>query len=283
MDAPWYREALACPDCGAGLALSQPRCACGFTIRNGTPLDLRPQHPQPRLLTFALDVVSLADLDDLPLDKPRITYDGPPATRDSSELFSAAQPWLKRGARFLDLGCGPRDQATPATHHGLEYVGIDFDSSNADILADGHAIPFRDATFDVVLAYAVLEHLQNPFVALHEVARVLKPGGIFFGAVSQGEPYHVSFFHHTPLGVASVFRAADLKLLRIWPSYDTLHSLATMGRYAKAVRALIEVVHRVDRAFPFLAPRQFLRASRREKELEALFRAASICFVASKS
>lgn len=283
MHEAWYLDALACPDCRRDLAIADGsiRCECGFTASAaGERLDLRPRHPQPRALRFDLRPASEHDLAAFPVDRPARDYDGPPAERDSSELFSAVRSRLTRGARLLDLGCGPRDQAAPAAHLGLQYVGIDFETAGADMLADAHAIPFRAETFDAVLAYAVLEHLYNPFVALTDVGRVLRRGGVFFGTVSQGEPYHVSYFHHTPLGVLAAFRATGFEIVRLWPSYDTLHALATMGRYARVVRGLIEIVDRADRAFPFLAPRRFFRGSARENDTERLFRAASICFVA---
>ena len=223
------------------------------------------------------------DLADILIERPKVTYDGPPAERDSSELFSAAAQWIVPGARLLDLGCGPRDQAAPAEHLGASYVGIDYSSDRADLLADGHAIPFRDATFDVVLSYAVLEHLYHPFLALQEVARVLRPGGVFVGTVSQGEPFHDSFFHHTAWGLLSVLRPAELRPLRLWSSHDTLHALSTMGRYPRALRLLIEAIHRIGNAAPFLAPRKFFRWSPRERAIDELHRAASVCFVAEKS
>ena len=54
-------------------------------------------------------------------------------------------------------------------HYGLAYVGIDYHTPEADLLADAHGIPFRDRTFDIVLSYAVLEHLYIPFLAAREV------------------------------------------------------------------------------------------------------------------
>jgi SAM-dependent methyltransferase len=280
----WYLDHLACPDCEAPLARTGERvaCGCGFSAAFAKPLDLRPQRPRPRTVAAAIGSSAAADLEKCPIDRPPPVYAGPKALRDSDELFSAAASWLPKGARLLDVGCGPRDQAVPAAHLGLQYAGFDWSSPEADILADAHAIPFREATFDAALAYAVVEHLYNPFLAVREIGRILKPGGIFFGAVSQGEPFHDSFFHHTAWGVMSVFASAGFDVLRLWPSYDTLHSLAAMGRYSRVVRSLIELVYRLDRAMPFLAPRQFLRASARQKQLENLYRAASICFVAAK-
>ena len=279
----WFLSELACPDCRDDLPFDDDvlHCACGFSTKSEAQLDLRPQNAMPRMIEITPGHPQ-RDLSNLSLERPAPAYEGPRAQRDSSELFSAAHPYLAPGRRLLDLGCGPRDQSVPAAHLKLDYAGIDFDSKAADLLADGHAIPFRADTFDAVLSYAVLEHLYSPPLALLEVARVLRHGGVFFGAVSQGEPFHDSFFHHTAWAVASSFHDAELELVRLWPSYDTLHSLATMGRYARVMRVLIEAVHRLDRAMPFLAPRKFFRASKREKQLEELYRAASICFVAIK-
>jgi len=231
-------------------------------------------------MSFALG--SDIGFDDVLIERPSVTYDGPRAERDSAELFSAAQEWLRPGVRLLDLGCGPRDQAAPAAFCGAAYVGIDYTSEAADLLADGHAVPFRDGTFDVVLSYAVLEHLYQPFLAVQEVARVLRHGGVFVGTVSQGEPFHDSYFHHTTFGLLAVLRHAGLRAVRLWPSYDTLHSLSTMGRYPRALRMMIEAVHRFGSATPFLAPRKFFRWSARERAVDELHRAASICFVAER-
>jgi SAM-dependent methyltransferase len=274
---PWVREHLACPDCQRPLDATP--CACGFAAFGN---DYRPQKPTPRSIEVQVGTSAPGTLAQVEVTRPRNVYDGPRATRDSSELFSAAAPWLPRGARLLDLGCGPRDQAAPAAHLGAQYVGVDYSSSAADLLADAHAIPFRDATFDAVLSYAVLEHLCNPFLATREVARVLKRGGVFFGTVSQGEPFHDSFFHHTAWGVLALLEGAALRARRLWPSYDTLHALATMGRYSRVQRAVIEATHRFIAATPFLAPRRFLRWSARDKAVDELHRAASICFVAEK-
>lgn len=211
-----------------------------------------------------------------------MTYTGPRAIRDSAELFSAVADSFNPGDRLLDLGCGSRDQAPVAAHYRLRYAGVDYTSAEADILADAHALPFSDASFEFVLSYAVLEHLHNPYIAVSEVTRILAPRGLFFGAVSQGEPFHDSYFHHTPLGLLALLRASGLTVRRIWPSYDTLHALATMGRYPRITRVLIEILYRFSRATPFLAPRAHFRSSQRDRNSEALYRTASICFVAER-
>ncbi|HEX3941300.1 MAG TPA: class I SAM-dependent methyltransferase, partial [Acidobacteriaceae bacterium] len=43
-----------------------------------------------------------------------------------------------------------------------------------------YELPYDDATFDVVLSVGVLEHVRNDRASVAEIARVLKPGGLFY-------------------------------------------------------------------------------------------------------
>lgn len=282
----WFLEVLACPDCaspflrsGGSLACS----SCGFgPIEIGDQIDLRPRSPRPWIASLRRVFDPISSLSTSVQPAPAPLYDGPEAQRDSRELFSALLAADVRGGDLLDLGCGPRDQAAPSGHCGFRYVGIDLFSAEADVRADAHALPFLDETFDVVLSYAVLEHLHNPFVALSEVHRVLKPGGVFVGTVSQGEPFHDSFFHHTPWGLAAVAKAAGFELGRLWPSRDTLEALATMGRYPAPIRWVLRSLSKTDSLLPFLAPRRWLSWSAEQKLWNACYRSGSLCFLLAK-
>jgi SAM-dependent methyltransferase len=50
-------------------------------------------------------------------------------------------------------------------------------------LGDARALPFGDATFDVVLSGGLLEHFRDPRPVLEEMARVLRPGGLFYADI----------------------------------------------------------------------------------------------------
>lgn len=280
----WFEQFLACPDCVQDLSLTPTgaTCSCGFRVGRSAQVDLRPQNPSPRNLRAPIGSTAGQDLSRVDISRPPKLYRGPRPQRDSSELFSAIDRWMKPGISVLDLGCGPRDQRAPVQYYGARYVGLDFTSAAADLLADAHAIPFRAGTFDVVISYAVFEHLYHPFLAAAEVTRVLREGGIFVGVVSQGEPFHHSYFHHTSLGVLEMLCRGGLRPLHVWPSYDTLHALATMGRYPRWQKLLIDVVYRLGRAFPVMSPRKYFRWSAREKQLDEVYRAGSIAFVAEK-
>jgi SAM-dependent methyltransferase len=58
----------------------------------------------------------------------------------------------------------------------------------------GEALPFGDASFDLVLSDNVVDHAERPDAILAEMARVLRPGGVFYFSV------HV---HHPIYAVAS--------------------------------------------------------------------------------
>jgi SAM-dependent methyltransferase len=49
-------------------------------------------------------------------------------------------------------------------------------------------LPYRDATFDVVVCEQVLEHLDDPAAALAEIARCLRPGGLLVVGVPTFPP-----------------------------------------------------------------------------------------------
>jgi len=97
------------------------------------------------------------------------------------------------GARLLDLGCGVGRFLRAAHSLGWDVRGIDTSARAIEIGARTAGFPMttetleqlRDAgaTFDVVTAFEVLEHLEQPVEMLRSVISVLQPGGRFFCTV----------------------------------------------------------------------------------------------------
>ncbi len=96
------------------------------------------------------------------------------------------QPRVGPAPRWLDLGCAYGYLIEQGVARGVEAYGADISSYALrrhppargrliQSLAD--PLPFLEARFDVVSAFDLLEHLDDPEAALREIGRVLKPGG----------------------------------------------------------------------------------------------------------
>jgi 2-polyprenyl-6-hydroxyphenyl methylase / 3-demethylubiquinone-9 3-methyltransferase len=100
-----------------------------------------------------------------------------------------------RGKETLDVGCGGGLLAEEFARLGCRVTGIDpseLSIATARVHAQrqglaidyqvgfGEDLPFADESFDIVYCCDVLEHVSNLEAVTVEIARVLKPGGIFF-------------------------------------------------------------------------------------------------------
>jgi SAM-dependent methyltransferase len=112
-------------------------------------------------------------------------------TVENSAAYLA--PHLEPGMRLLDVGCGPGTITADLARRVApgEVIGIDAAPGVLEIAARDNAdttavfetgdvtnLRFADASFDVVHAHQVLQHLADPVAALIEMRRVCKPGGL---------------------------------------------------------------------------------------------------------
>ena len=153
-------------------------------------------------------------------------------------------PYLRRGMRLIDCGCGPGPITVDLARTVMpgEAIGVDL---REDTLTQGrtlagergianvafHAatvyyLPYADSSFDAAFACAVLQHLADPLAALKELRRVLKPGGVI-GVVDGSS--------------TTTFRYPTSPRLQAWDELRVLeHEYKTGRPYdALALRALL--------------------------------------------
>ncbi|HEY7325011.1 MAG TPA: methyltransferase domain-containing protein [Streptosporangiaceae bacterium] len=146
---------------------------------------------------------------------------------------------VQTGTRLLDLGCGAGRHAFEAGRRGASVIALDTDEAElarvaavaaamaeAGELPDGSfvgtaagdatAMPFPDGSFDVVIAAEVLEHIPADQDAMHEIARVLRSGGVAAITVPAWLPERICWllsddYHNVPGGHLRIFTRPELE------------------------------------------------------------------------
>ena len=128
---------------------------------------------------------------DLPRDLDKAAACGEPSyiwragqERRLKMILAAAGERLQ--GRVLENGCGVGRYLEQLSAHARLVVGLEYDFDRACEArtrgehitnAAGEALPFPDASFDLILSHEVLEHVQDDRRAAAEMARLLRPGG----------------------------------------------------------------------------------------------------------
>ena len=116
--------------------------------------------------------------------------DGPQqfGNAEANLRFLEAAGALASGADALEIGTGTGGMLHALLGRGLRARGVEI---NPALIAQsrqwfgelpvqpvsGVALPFADASFDLVLSFDVFEHIRDSDAHLREVSRVLRPGG----------------------------------------------------------------------------------------------------------
>src|SRR3954467_15239616 len=145
---------------------------------------------------------------------------------------------IEPGEQVLDLGCGFGRHAFEAYRRGANVVAVDRSADEVAqvtamframeaagevppglraraVRADLLALPFPDASFDVVMASEVLEHIPEDELAMAEIARVVRPGGRVAITVPRWWPERIcwalsSQYHDVEGGHVRIYRGDEL-------------------------------------------------------------------------
>lgn len=113
-------------------------------------------------------------------------------------IHAVAQFTRHRGKRMLEVGVGAGTDHLQWARAGCDCHGVDLTDAAIDTTrerlalyglqsqlqrVDAETLPFADGFFDLVYSWGVIHHSERPDRIVAEIARVLKPGGIFIGMV----------------------------------------------------------------------------------------------------
>lgn len=165
---------------------------------------------------------------------------------------------LPAGARVLEVGCGAGLLSVDLARRGLRVMAIDpveamvaqtrargerigLDPEALTVaLGDATALAFPDESFDLVVALGVLPWLEDPHVAVREMARVTRRGGHVL--VTDDNRYRLHSFFDPWLnpGTAALKRIARAGLARTGlyrPSGHSLGARLHSSRYTDSALA----------------------------------------------
>jgi SAM-dependent methyltransferase len=127
--------------------------------------------------------------------------------------------------RLIDIGCGEkpyRKLMSPwvDSHVGVDHVDTVHSTAHVDLIGSAYEIPVQDSSFDTALCTMVLEHLEEPEVALRECFRVLAPGGAAIYTVPMIWHLHEEprdFYRYTNHGLRYLFEKVGFEVVEIKP------------------------------------------------------------------
>lgn len=113
--------------------------------------------------------------------------------------FARWRPRVSPNDWMLDVGSANGRSAWPLAGTGATIIGCDISrkliaqaiahsrrngthARTTFLVADADTLPFRDATFDIVLTYGALHHLPDPARACRDIQRIVRPGGVHLGS-----------------------------------------------------------------------------------------------------
>ncbi len=262
-------DVYACPACSGTLEWTETEatctgCATRYPVR-GNQVDLHLQSPKkvevsPVVRPFGDDDPSyLRRPTPIPMN-PQGRIDCDPHEPEGNLWFGNGltrelASWFPTGtedAVVMDLGCGTRRVEPVLRMTGMTYLGTDVFGPEPDALCIAEALPLVDQSIDFIFALAVLPHVKRPWVAVHEIARVLKPGGTFIGTSQFLEPCDMQSRHHaSALGVLDWLEEGGFEVVQFEAndSWSGARAMAMMGYFppkfglSKGVGAVVDGAH----------------------------------------
>ena len=200
---PFINELMHCPKCShttltsIDRSLNCEQCGAVYPIKNNVP-------------------VFIADPDQVTIVSN---------THVSNAIPDEMLDWLGNIDGYsLNIGAGATQRKIPKCIE-LEYAIF----KTTDVVADSHHLPFKDNSFEAVIALNVFEHLNDPVQASSEIFRVLKPGGRLIIRTAFLQPLHEEPYHYynaTKYGVIQWFSNFQITSCHVSENFNPVYTIA---------------------------------------------------------
>ncbi len=146
-------------------------------------------------------------------------------------VFAYNEAAKRISGKVLEIGCGTGYGISILASKADEYFAVDKFVANLEQLPENvhftqmhvpELKPFNDNTFDFVISFQVIEHIENDHLYLKEIYRVLKPGGVFIFTTPNKamsltrNPYHVREYSVTEMHKITGQYFKDYQLLGVY-------------------------------------------------------------------
>jgi len=121
---------------------------------------------------------------------------------------------INKNKKFLDIGCGDGSLVKYLNSNGIDATGCDI----KDLNFEKDIFPYKDSSFDYILLYSVIEHINNTDHLILEIRRMLKNSGILIIITPNfrycfnsfyDDPTHIKPFTNT--GLENILKIYDFK------------------------------------------------------------------------
>lgn len=158
----------------------------------------------------------------------------------------------------LDVGCDRSPYREPLAKLGWDVETLDIaPAPGVDHVGTAEQTDLGDGSFDLVLCTQVIEHTLDPYAAMRELFRVVRPGGYLLWTVP-----HIWFYHphptdnwrFTPEGVVRISKVAGFEVVELLGQGGPVASLlqvfnfcvfGVLGRYGAPIYAVSNACARV--------------------------------------
>ena len=149
---------------------------------------------------------------------------------------------------LVDIGCGKKPYKEVFAPFVEQHIGVDLvdaihGNEEVDIVGSAYETGLEAGSCDVILCSEVLEHLEEPEIALKELNRILTKGGRGIFTVPFFWPVHEAprdFYRYTEYGLRHLFEKA---------AFDEIDVVPLTGFWPMAIQMLIYATRRLKGLF----------------------------------